>query len=77
MKTGFESLNYIRVEGDETGVRVRVNGENVRDFSFLFIQGTEYVTTCTYERKIVQNPHHKCLLYLDAHILSMYIYTRA
>ena len=37
---GFESLNYLRVEGNETGVRVRVNGENVRDYFFFYIQGT-------------------------------------
>jgi hypothetical protein len=38
MKMGFESLNYIRFEGNETGVRVRVNGENVRDYFFFYIQ---------------------------------------
>ena len=37
---GFESLNYVRFEGNETGVRVRVNGENIRDFFFFYIQGT-------------------------------------
>ena len=36
---GFESLNYVREEGDEDRVRVRVNGYSVRDFFVNYTQG--------------------------------------
>ena len=38
MKIGFESFQ-VREEGDMTGIRVRVNGENIRDFYFFYMQG--------------------------------------
>ena len=37
---GFESLNFVRIEGDETPVRVRVNGQCVQNFFFDYTQGT-------------------------------------
>ena len=46
MKMGFESLNYVRVEGNETGVRVRVNGENVYTRLFLLLY-SRYIV-CNY-----------------------------
>ena len=36
---GFESLTYVRDEGDEDAVRVRVNGESIRDFFVNYTQG--------------------------------------
>ena len=39
MKLGFESINFVRIEGNMTGVRVRINGENIRDFEFDYLQG--------------------------------------
>ena len=36
---GFESLNYVREEGDEDRLRVRVNGESIRDFFVNYTQG--------------------------------------
>ena len=40
MQMGFQSVNYVRTEGNETGVEVRVNGESVRGFFVNYIQGT-------------------------------------
>ena len=39
MQMGFNSSNYVRVEGNEDGVEVRINGESVRDFFFNYTQG--------------------------------------
>jgi collagen type VI alpha len=38
IQMGFESLNFIRVEGNETGVTVRINGENIRDIFYFYVQ---------------------------------------
>ena len=40
IQMGFESSNFVRVEGNETVVRVRLSGESVRNFFFNYTQGT-------------------------------------
>ena len=44
MQIGYESFNYTRREGDDIGVRVRISGENIRDFVLTFTQGKHYAT---------------------------------
>ena len=44
MQIGFESFNYTRIEGDDSRVRVRINGDSIQDFFFNFTQGKHYAT---------------------------------